>query len=328
MLLELAQVLAAAAAPAPPPRRGRRADRRHRLAARRRAGGRASRASRRTRSPGCSPPRCSKRSTTSPACAPFRPAASAAAASSRSAAASPISRWCWSTGSGSTIPTNSRGGAFDFFAIDPLLVERIEVARGAVSAVHGSDALVGRGQHPAARAGPGETGLTGAGERRQRGRCRPRARPQPWLGRAAACSPSAAGTTAAASISGSSLERRQALARIDQRIGGVEARALGLYADVDRARPSPRTAAGRCSRSTATRETGDFALRAGALSLRRSRGAALRPGLLLAYSEQEDATSRPAIAPGALDGVPALAADTRFSRFEAIADLGLRRAAR
>lgn len=40
-------------------------------------------------------------------------------------------------------PSNSRGGAFDFTQIDPLALERIEVARGALSAVHGADALSG-----------------------------------------------------------------------------------------------------------------------------------------------------------------------------------------
>lgn len=40
-------------------------------------------------------------------------------------------------------PTNSRGGSFDFSNLSPDLVERIEVIRGAQSAVYGSDALAG-----------------------------------------------------------------------------------------------------------------------------------------------------------------------------------------
>jgi len=68
------------------------------------------------------------------------------------------------------------------------------------------------------------------------------------------------------------------------------------------------------------RERGDYELRAAALSLRRVPGAAVRPGLTLAYSEQEDESVTPAIAPGALDGVPALTAATSFSRFEATGD--------
>lgn len=40
-------------------------------------------------------------------------------------------------------PTNSRGGAFDFEQIEPFALDRIEVARSALSAVHGADALSG-----------------------------------------------------------------------------------------------------------------------------------------------------------------------------------------
>ena len=54
-------------------------------------------------------------------------------------------------------PTNSRGGAFDFFAIDPYLVERVDVSRDAVSAVHGSDALSGVVNIVLKRPRPGET---------------------------------------------------------------------------------------------------------------------------------------------------------------------------
>lgn len=40
-------------------------------------------------------------------------------------------------------PTNFRGGGFDFANINPNMVDRIEVARGAQSAIYGSDALAG-----------------------------------------------------------------------------------------------------------------------------------------------------------------------------------------
>lgn len=40
-------------------------------------------------------------------------------------------------------PTNSRGGGFDFANLGSALVERIEVVRGAQSAIYGSDALAG-----------------------------------------------------------------------------------------------------------------------------------------------------------------------------------------
>lgn len=40
-------------------------------------------------------------------------------------------------------PTNARGGSFDLSTLDVIDVERIEVVRGPVSAVHGSDAIAG-----------------------------------------------------------------------------------------------------------------------------------------------------------------------------------------
>jgi vitamin B12 transporter len=40
-------------------------------------------------------------------------------------------------------PTNSRGGGFDISSLDPALVERIEVLRGAASAIYGADAMGG-----------------------------------------------------------------------------------------------------------------------------------------------------------------------------------------
>jgi outer membrane cobalamin receptor len=40
-------------------------------------------------------------------------------------------------------PTNNRGGSFDLSTLDPAGVERIEISRGSISAVHGSDAIAG-----------------------------------------------------------------------------------------------------------------------------------------------------------------------------------------
>ena len=213
-------------------------------------------------------------------------------------------------------PTNSRGGAFDFFAIDPALVDRIEVARGAVSAVHGADALSGvvniRLRAPVAgetrfraRAGGGSEGDIGAGLGADFG----------WPG---------GGLLAAASWYdsggldlGSDLERRQALARLAQRVGRFELDALGLYAHVDRA-TFPEDSGGPLFAVNRQRERGEMELRAGAVTVRRGRA-----GLSLAYSEQTNDADTPAIAPGALDGVPALTSATRLSRFEAIGTMGL-----
>jgi vitamin B12 transporter len=215
-------------------------------------------------------------------------------------------------------PTNSRGGAFDFFAIDPNLVERIEVARGAVSAVHGSDALSGVVNIRLHAPVPGETGLTAHARAGSEG--------DAGAGLGFNHGWQSGGLLVAGSWYdsggldlGADLERRQALARFDQRIGGFEARALGLFAHVDRA-TFPEDSGGPLFAVNRARETGEAELRAGAFALQRGRST-----LSLAYSEQKSAADTPAIAPGVLDGVPALTSDAKFSRFEATAVAGFGR---
>jgi outer membrane receptor protein involved in Fe transport len=219
-------------------------------------------------------------------------------------------------------PTNSRGGGFDFFMIDPALAERIEVTRGSVSAVHGSDALAGAvnirlrapggGERGAARAQGGSEGDVGLGASIETG----------WTdgGLLAAGSWYDSGGLTA----GSSLERRQGMAQGRQRLGGFEARLLGLYGHSDRS-AFPEDSGGPRLAVNRERERGEAELFATGLSVRRAPTAAIRPNLSLAWSRQEDRSATPAIAPGILDGTPALAADSRFTRFEAIADVGLGR---
>ncbi len=220
-------------------------------------------------------------------------------------------------------PTNSRGGAFDLAQIDPNLVAAVEVARGAGSAIHGSDALSGVVHIRLREPVPGETRLTARAEAGTQG--------DASAGLGLRTGWDAGGALLAGSWFdsdgldlGSSLERRQALARIGQRIGGFEARLIGLYADIDRS-TFPEDSGGPLLAVNRARETGSARLWATALSVRRARSAAFRPNLSIAYAEQEDETDTPAIAPGALDGVPALTARNLFSRLEAIADLTFER---
>jgi outer membrane cobalamin receptor len=217
-------------------------------------------------------------------------------------------------------PTNSRGGAFDFFAIDPMLVDRVEVARGAVSAVHGSDALSGVVNMHLVSPVPGETNVIArlsAGSRADAG-----------LGAGFSGGWRGGGLLLSGSWfdsggldRGSELERGQLLARVEQNFGAWQARLLGLYGHVDRT-AFPEDSGGPLLAVNRERETGEMRLAAAIVSVRRAPAATLRPGLSLSWSRQSDDTVTPAIAPGVLDGVPALAADTRFSRVEAIADLG------
>jgi vitamin B12 transporter len=220
-------------------------------------------------------------------------------------------------------PTNSRGGGFDFFAIDPSLVERIEVAQGAVSAIHGSDALAGvinvRLRAPRA----GESGVTARAQAGSEG--------DVGLGAGFEAGWSGGGLLAAGSwydsgglTEGSSLERRQALSQLRHRMGGFEARLLGLYGHVDRS-AFPEDSGGPRLAVSRERERGTAEIKAAGLTLRRDERARLRPNFSLSWSQQEDKSATPAIAPGVLQGTPALTANNRFSRFEAIADVGFGR---
>lgn len=222
-------------------------------------------------------------------------------------------------------PTNSRGGGFDFFMIDPAMVERIEVARDPVSAVHGSDALAGavnlRLRAPkagerrlTARAQAGSEGDSGLGAGFETG----------WRG--GGLLGSGSWYDSGSLTAGSSLERRQAMAQLRHRLGGFEARLLGVYGEAERSAfpedsGGPRLAVGR------ERERGSAGLAAAGLTLRREATAKVRPNLSLSWSRQDDRSVTPAIAPGVLQGTPALSADSRFDRLEAIADVGLGRGA-
>jgi vitamin B12 transporter len=216
-------------------------------------------------------------------------------------------------------PTNSKGGAFDFGQIDPAVVQSIEVSRGAGSAVHGSDALAGviniRLRDPVAGAQAvtaridGDTlGDRGAGLTMAEG----------W--RDGGLLLSGSWFDSGDSDPGSSLKRAQGLGRLRQRIGGFDVTALGLYAHGDRS-DFPEDSGGPLYAINRERETGTTELWATGLAIRRAPGAALRPNVSISYARQRDDSVTPAIAPGVLDAVPALDANDRLTRLEAIGDL-------
>lgn len=220
-------------------------------------------------------------------------------------------------------PTNSRGGGFDFFALDPALVERIEIARDSVSAVHGSDALAGAVNIRLRAPRPGKRALTARAQAGSEGDF--------GFGAGLEAGWRDGGVLAAATwydsgglTGGSSLERRQALGQARHRIGGYEARLVGLHGEADRS-AFPEDGGGPRLAVNREREQGEAGLEAVGVTVRRAATASLRPNLSLSWSRQTDRSATPAIAPGVLDGTPALTADSRFSRFEAITDLGFGR---
>ena len=217
-------------------------------------------------------------------------------------------------------PTNSKGGAFDFSGIDPALVGRVTVSRDGGSAVHGSDALSGVIGIELREPKPGETEIdgrieTGTDEAAQADL----GGSVGWQGGGALLSGS--WFDSGDKQAGSSLRRAQGLARLRQSIGGFDVRAIGLYAHT-RHTSFPEDSGGPEFAVNRDLEHGSGDLRAVGLSAGRSRGT-LRPNLTISYTEQRDDTATPAIAPGVLDPVPALSAQTRFTRFEAIADVAV-----
>jgi outer membrane cobalamin receptor len=216
-------------------------------------------------------------------------------------------------------PTNSRGGGFDFFAIDPALVERLEVTRGAASSVHGSDALSGavniRLRDPvageasaSARAEIGSEGDGGVTGSLAHG----------WRGGGALVAGS--WYDSGGIHDGSRLSREQALARLRQAAGPVEASLILLYGHASRA-AYPEDSGGPRLAVIRALERGESELRAIGLNLHGTAQSRLEPHLSLSWSRQDDEAATPAIAPGVLDGTPAITSDSRFSRAEAIADL-------
>lgn len=211
-------------------------------------------------------------------------------------------------------PTNSQGGAFDLAQIDPDALERIEVARGARSAIHGADALSGvvnlrlrevrAGERfGAARAAIDSEGGFGVGGTFGHG----------WRD---------GGFLASASLSdsgdlteGSDLDRRQLLAKASHDLEAVTLTALALHARTER-EAFPEDSGGPRLAVVRERERRDTDLTVMSLALT-GRDERLRPNLVLNWSRQDVDADTPPIPPVA----PAITADSRFDRIEVLGDL-------
>lgn len=219
-------------------------------------------------------------------------------------------------------PTNSRGGAFDFEQIDPFALERIELARSALSAVHGADALSGVVHLRLRSPQPGESFAS--------------ARTMADTGGAAGLNATAAhgwsdgGLLASASwfdsgdlFEGVDLRRWQGFARVKQQLHGVGLSALGLHGEGQR-RAFPEDSGGPRLAVVRERERRDTSLSLASVELTRTADARVLPRLALNWSRQSSDADTPPIAPGVLPGVPQIVADSRFDRIEAVADVRLR----
>lgn len=219
-------------------------------------------------------------------------------------------------------PTNSRGGAFDFEQIDPFALDGIEVARSALSAVHGADALSGvvhlrlrepdRGETAAsARAFADTEGAAGLSGTAAHG----------WSGGGLVAS--VGWFDSGGLFEGVDLRRRQALAKASQDLGVARLSAFALHAGADR-NAFPEDSGGPRLAAVREREMRETRLTVAGVEVGRAGEAIVQPRLALNWSRQDSETDTPPIAPGAVPGVPRIVSDSRFDRTEAIADLRLR----
>ncbi len=208
-------------------------------------------------------------------------------------------------------PTDSRGGGFDFSAIELSEIERIDIVRGAVSAVHGSDAMSGvvaiTTRDPAEaqsrafaefgadnhmRAGVGLAENLGGAHLDVFGAVSHRE------GRA-----------------GASQDFAGAGARVSSRDGVLNWRAGARYAERSR-QGFPEASGGplfALSRELEHVDASDISLW---WNGQRTIGAGSQAAVTLTYFGRDETTDTPAIAPGIFDGVPASFSEAQLQRGE------------
>lgn len=211
-------------------------------------------------------------------------------------------------------PTNSQGGAFDLAQLDPDALDRIEIARGARSAIHGADALSGvvnlrlrevrDGQSfGSARANVDTEGGYGLGGMAGYG----------WTNGGLLLSGSV--VDSGDLTEGSDLERQQVLAKVSHDFEAVTLSAFALRVHTDRD-AFPEDSGGPRLAALPDREQRDTDLTVASVGIA-GRGERLRPNLTLNWSRQDVDADTPAIPPLA----PAIMSDSRFERLEALGDV-------
>jgi vitamin B12 transporter len=216
-------------------------------------------------------------------------------------------------------PMVSSGGAFDFSLLAPRDVARIDVLTGPWSTAYGADALSGvvslRLSDPDDEAGVTARMGLGSGERYELG------------GRAQVSGRAGSLTLAASARDTNDLFDRatsrgqSAMIAATPDLGStVSLDLFGLYAH-SKGSGFPEDSGGprlAVFRDPETREREQIALGA---SLRAALAAQLSGQLRLGFSRSTLDSQSPGIAPGVLDGVPPLASDSRFERFEAVGSI-------
>jgi vitamin B12 transporter len=212
-------------------------------------------------------------------------------------------------------PSNPRGGGYDFSTVAADDIERIEVARGALSAVHGSDAMAGV-VNIITRRPTDEPSLSVRAEGGSDDFQRASLMLSGPLGGHARGSLKASHVDFGDMVAGST--QRIASAQADLELGAVDA-GLGAIRTgvrhVERDRASFPDASGgplfavlRDHERAEASETSAWAQMTRALTEQWSVDATA------SFFSRREETLTPAVAPGVFDGVPATANDTRFER--------------
>ena len=216
-------------------------------------------------------------------------------------------------------PTNSRGGSFDLSTVDPASIERIEVVRGPLSPVYGSNALAGAinilTREPAAEPEIAAQGALGRFDYR-----RAAASVRGPLGRGG-YSAWAAYAEAGEPVEGSRFRGKSLTAKLD--LPPSEETSLQLVSRLadSRAESFPDDSGG--PRFAILRETDERDVRevtVGA-ALEHDFGRGLSAGLRASYYDRREDIRSPGVAPGTRDpfGIPASRSDSRFRRGELVA---------
>ena len=217
-------------------------------------------------------------------------------------------------------PTGSQGGAFDLGMLDPAALQSIEVYRGALSAVHGADALAGVVNLRLRRLDEGERLRSASVRADSRGGDGVGA--TIGSGYASGSALLSAGTSDSGASAGASARvRRYLLGRASHDAGALRIAGVVLQADSDRT-GFPEDSGGERLAANRALERSDGRLQLARIELAAAPEAAVRPRLDASWSRQAADTATPAIFPGALDPVPAIAADTEFRRREIVGDVG------